>query len=335
LTSLVIQTAFLGDVVLTTPLLDALAKRDGPLDVVTTPSAAALLATHPAVRRVLPYDKKGKDAGLSGLVRLARTLRAQRYATAYLPHRSLRTAVLARLAGIPRRVGFADGWPLLYTAARPRPAAGHEIDRLLALAGESSAVYAPHLFPGPDDVRAADALLVGAGITDAFVALAPGSMWGSKRWPYYVELATRLAPQVALVAVGGPEDAAAGDAIVAAARGAGGRAVSACGKLSLLGGTALIARARALVTNDSAPLHLATAVGTPIVALFGPTIPEFGFGPIGLEDTALGVAGLVCRPCSAHGPPVCPLGHHRCMRDLSVDRVVEAVEETGALHRRD
>jgi heptosyltransferase-2 len=160
-------------------------------------------------------------------------------------------------------------------------------------------------------------------------------MWGSKRWPYYAELAERLAPQVALAAVGGPEDAAAGDAIVAAATGAGGRAVSACGKLSLLGGTALIARARALVTNDSAPLHLATAVGTPIVALFGPTIPEFGFGPIGLEDTALGVTGLVCRPCSAHGPPVCPLGHHRCMRDLSVDRVVEAVEETGALHRRD
>jgi heptosyltransferase-2 len=196
-------------------------------------------------------------------------------------------------------------------------------------------VYAPHLFPGPDDVRAADALLVGAGITDGFVALAPGSMWGSKRWPYYAELAARLAPQVALAAVGGPEDAAAGDAIVAAARAAGGRAVSACGKLSLLGGTALIARARALVTNDSAPLHLATAVGTPIVALFGPTIQEFGFGPIGLEDTALGVADLVCRPCSAHGPPVCPLGHHRCMRDLSVDRVVEAVEETGALHHRD
>ncbi|HEY6853817.1 MAG TPA: glycosyltransferase family 9 protein, partial [Gemmatimonadales bacterium] len=216
-----------------------------------------------------------------------------------------------------------------------RPADAHEVDRLLALAGESSAAYAPRLFPGPDDARAADALLAGAGITDGFVALAPGSIWGSKRWSYYAELAERLAPRVALAAVGGPEDVAAGDAIVAAARGAGGRAVSACGKLSLLGATALLARARALVTNDSAPLHLATAVGTPIVALFGPTIPEFGFGPIGLEDTALGVEGLVCRPCSAHGPPTCPLGHHRCMRDLSIDRVLEAVEESGALHRRD
>ena len=335
MTSLVVQTAFLGDVVLTTPLLEALARHDGPLDVVTTPAAAALLATHPAVRRVLPYDKKGKDAGLAGLVRLARVLRAERYDTAYLPHRSLRTAVLARLAGIPRRVGFADAWPFLYTEARPRPGQGHEIDRLLALAGESSASFAPRLVPGPEDARAAEALLSGAGITGAFVALAPGSIWGSKRWSYYADLAARLAARVAVAAVGSADDRAAGEAIVAAARGAGGRAVNACGTLSLLGATALIGRARALVTNDSAPLHLATAVGTPIVALFGPTIPEFGFGPIGLEDTVLGVEGLVCRPCSAHGPPACPLGHHRCMRDLSVDRVLQAVEETGALHRRD
>lgn len=333
--TLVVQTAFLGDVVLTTPLLAALAQRHGPVDVVTTPAAAGLLATHPAVRRVVLYDKKGKDRGVAGLLRLARTLRAEAYGTAYLPHRSLRTAVLARLAGIPRRVGFADGWPFLYTETRPRPRDGHEIDRLLALAGESSAAYAPRLFPAPDDARAADALLARAGITGAFVALAPGSIWGSKRWPYYAELAERLAPHVAVVTVGGAEDAVTGDAIVAAVGRAGGRAANACGQLSLLGATALIARARALVTNDSAPLHLATAVGTPIVALFGPTIPEFGFGPIGLEDTALGVEGLVCRPCSAHGPRVCPLGHHRCMRDLSVDRVLDAVEETGALHRRD
>src|SRR5690242_6691067 len=166
------------------------------------------------------------------MVRTAATLRAERYEVAYLPHRSLRTAVLARLAGIPRRVGFADGWPLFYTETRPRPADGHEIDRLLALAGESSAAYAPRLFPGPDDTGAADALLAGAGITGGFVALAPGSLWGSKRWPYYAELAERLAPHVALAAIGGAEDVAAGDAIVAAARRAGGRAVSACGKLS-------------------------------------------------------------------------------------------------------
>jgi heptosyltransferase II len=91
------------------------------------------------------------------------------------------------------------------------------------------------------------------------------------------------------------------------------------------------------VTNDSAPLHLATAVGTPIVALFGPTVPEFGFGPRRATDVTLGWDGLACRPCSRHGPPVCPLGHHRCMRDLTVETVAAAlaaitrVEESDAI----
>ncbi|MGH7537990.1 MAG: glycosyltransferase family 9 protein, partial [Gemmatimonadales bacterium] len=110
MTSLVVQTAFLGDVVLTTPLLAALAQRHGPLDVVTTPAAAPLLETHPAVRRVIPYDKRGADRGWDGLRRLARSLRAEGYAVAYLPHRSLRSAALAWLARIPRRVGYRDGW---------------------------------------------------------------------------------------------------------------------------------------------------------------------------------------------------------------------------------
>src|SRR3990172_8023002 len=129
--ALVIQTAFLGDVVLTTPLLAALAARHGPVDVVTTPGAAPLLETHAAVRRVIPFDKKGADRGLGGLWRLARRLRAERY-----------------------------------------------------------------------------------GIATAFVALAPGSIWGSKRWPYYPALAVRLAAQMPVVVVGGPEDAVLGEAIV-------------------------------------------------------------------------------------------------------------------------
>jgi heptosyltransferase-2 len=96
----------------------------------------------------------------------------------------------------------------------------------------------------------------------------------------------------------------------------------------------LIARAALLVTNDSAPLHLATAMGTPIVALFGPTVPEFGFGPLRAGDVSLGMEGLQCRPCSSHGPLQCPLGHHRCMRDLTVEAVIAAIEELGAPRRR-
>ena len=339
MSSLVIQTAFLGDVVLTTPLLTALAARHGPVDVVTTPAAAALVETHPAVRRAVPYDKRGRDRGWGGLRTLARRLRAEGYERAYLPHRSLRTAALAFLARIPERIGFHDGWPFFYTAVRPHPAEGHEVDRLLALAQPPAAAYAPSLHPTPEDERAAAAALSAGGIMEgtAFVAFAPGSIWGSKRWPHYGELARRLAPAVPVVVVGGPDDAGLGEEIVRAVEGGKGRskAVNACGKLTLRQSAALIGRAALLVTNDSAPLHVATAMGTPIVAVFGPTLPEFGFGPISTGDVALGVSGLDCRPCSRHGPPRCPLGHHRCMRDLTPEVVAAAIEETGALRRRD
>src|SRR5258705_11609523 len=329
--TLVIQTAFLGDVVLTTPLLSALAARNGPVDVVTTPIAAPMIETHPAVRQVIPYDKRGSDRGWKGVTALGRRLKAQHYDRAFLPHRSLRTAALALLARIPSRTGFTGTWSFLYTDIRPKPRTGHESDRLLALADQPPGAYPPQLRPTAEDEQAAAALL-----DETCVALAPGSMWGSKRWPYYAELAARLPKDVAVVVVGGREDAELGEEIRKAAEGGGGRraVVNACGRLTLRQSAALIGRALLLVTNDSAPLHLATAMGTPVVALFGPTVTEFGFGPLGAGDEALGVDGLLCRPCSSHGPPQCPLGHHRCMRDLTVEAVLTAIEDLGALRPR-
>lgn len=330
--TLVIQTAFLGDVVLTTPLLSALAAHHGPVDVMTTPVAAPLLETHPAVRQVILYDKRGADRGWAGVRRLARRVKAEQYERAYLPHRSLRTAALALLARIPARIGFRGGWSFLYTEAKPKPRTGHESDRLLALADERLSVYPPQLRPTAEDEQAAAAVIQGD-----FIALAPGSIWGSKRWPYYTMLAAKLADRTAVVVVGGPDDVGLGEDIVRAvgrAGRAGGRVVNACGRLTLRQSAALIGRASALVTNDSAPLHLATAMGTPIVALFGPTVTDFGFGPLRAGDIALGMDGLQCRPCSPHGPLTCPLGHHRCMRDLTVEAVLAAIEERGALRRR-
>ncbi|MGH7528712.1 MAG: glycosyltransferase family 9 protein, partial [Gemmatimonadales bacterium] len=135
-----------------------------------------------------------------------------------------------------------------------------------------------------------------------------------------------------VVIVGSRDDAPLAGAVEAAAPA---RAHSSAGALSLRESAALLRRAAVLVTNDSAPLHLATAVGTPIVALFGPTVPDFGFGPRGPGDLALGHPGLTCRPCSAHGPRVCPLKHHRCMRELTVEAVLAAVAAaTGAEERR-
>jgi heptosyltransferase-2 len=320
---LVIQTAFLGDVILTTPLIAALAREHGPVDLVTTPAAAPLVESHPAVRNVIRYDKRGTDRGVAGFLRLARQLRQRGYRRAYLPHRSWRSGALARLAGIPERIGFADGSALLYTSTVERPAAGHEVERLMALAdpGEEPPVL---IALDPEDRLEADRWLGAQGVEDGFIALAPGSIWGTKRWPYYGELAARLSGPV--VIVGGPEDRALGDSIMAAS---GGRARNAAGALSLRGSAALLARARVLVTNDSAPLHMATAAGVPIVAVFGPTLPSFGFGPRGPRDRIVEHDHLACRPCSAHGPQVCPLGHHRCMRELGVELVVAAIEEVS------
>ena len=329
--TLVIQTAFLGDVILSTPLLSALAEQHGPVDVVTTLVAAPLLETHPAVRQVFPYDKRQADRGWQGLRTLANRLREQQYGRAYLPHRSLRSATLALLARIPSRVGYAGSWSFLYTEARTKPRTGHETDRLLALANVASGVYRPQLRPTPEDER------VAAGLIDGdFVALAPGSIWGSKRWPYYAELAASLAERAAIVVVGGPGDVNLGEEIRKAAQSGAARrrVVNACGQLTLRQSAAVIGRAALLVTNDSAPLHLATAMGTPVVALFGPTVTEFGFGPLRAGDVALAVDDLRCRPCSPHGPPACPLGHHRCMRDLTVTAVRAAIEEFGALRPR-
>jgi len=317
--TLVVQTAFLGDVVLTTPLLSALAARHGPVDVVTTPGAAALLHGHPAVGSVFPYDKHGADRGIRGFWRLARLLKRAKYERAYLPHRSWRSGALAWVAGVPERIGFADGARPLYTRRVPRPTGGHEVERLLALAGTADGVPPVSLALPEEERQAAEAWLAGAAVAPGFVAVAPGSIWGTKRWPYYGELAARLSRPI--VVVGGPDDRHLGEEI-----GAGrGHVHNAAGALSLRASAALIARAAVLVTNDSAPLHLATAVGTPIVAIFGPTVPAFGFGPRGPRDEVIERSGLACRPCSLHGPRVCPLGHRHLAHAVMVAQVLKAV----------
>jgi heptosyltransferase-2 len=319
---LVIQTAFLGDVVLTTPLLSRLAEQHGPVDVVTTPAASALLQYHPAVATVLRYDKRGADRGWRGLRRMGSHLRSRSYRRVYLPHRSLRSAVLALWSGAPERVGFEDSpAAITYTTRVPRPSTGHEVERILSLGGRTREP-APVVSLGltPADHSAAEFFLVENRVGTRFVALAPGSVWGTKRWPYYDKLVGELDHPCVLI--GGADDEPLAALIVAANPG---RAFSAAGALSLRESAALIQRASVLVTNDSAPLHLATAVGTPVVAIFGPTVPEFGFGPRGSGDLVVGHDTLACRPCSKHGPPACPLGHHRCMRDLSVEQVRRAV----------
>lgn len=323
--ALVLQTSFLGDVVLTTPLLTWLAER-GTVDVVATPAGAAILDGHPAVRRVLTYDKRKDDAGLGGLARVARTLRAARYDLAYLAQGSWRTAALAALALIPERRGFdRSAGRALCTARVHYRKAEHHARRLLDLAAPADApMPRPSLHPSPADHDAARALLASAPFGDApFVALAPGSAWGTKRWPGYPALVAELPRDVGIVVVGGREDAPHARSIADAAPG---RVLDATGKLRILATAALLARARALVTNDSLPQHLASAMDVPTVTIFGPTVPQFGFGPLAARSRVAEQDGdLPCRPCSNHGPPACPLAHWACMRRIEPAQVARAV----------
>jgi lipopolysaccharide heptosyltransferase II len=317
--TLVVQTAWLGDMLLTTPLLAALANEAGPVDVVTTPAAVPLIETNPAVRRVWPYDKRGDERGPAAVVRLARRLRAAGFTTAVLPQGSFRSGLLAWAAGIPRRVTFA-GTAAAWLCTERRPRCGHhETERLLGLAdiGRPTALT---LIRTTNDERAADAALARAGIAGSFVVLAPGSARPTKRWPYYGALAAALARDVHVVVLGG-----AREGFAFTTRGEGFRTVDLTG-LPLRVSAAILARGRVAVVNDSAMLHLAQATSTPVVALFGPTHPSLGFGPRGPRDRTLGLA-LACRPCSTHGGERCPLGHHRCLRDLPVARVMEAVQD--------
>lgn len=326
--------------VLTTPLLERLA-REGQVHVVATPANAAVLANHPAVASVIVFDKRGADRGLGGLRRVAAALRATGAQRAFLAQGSLRTAALAWLAGIPERVGFdRSGGRLLYTTRVRYDAGEHHALRLWRLADGPGATAAPRdlrpsLFPGPADEATVRALLAEHAVSDdaPLMALAPGSVWATKRWPSYDALATALlrahvAPDLRLVVLGAAGDAPLARAIADAVAASGGAPViDATGRLSLLGSAALLGRCRVLVTNDSAPLHLASAMNTPTVALFGPTVPAMGFGPLATRQITLGMETLPCRPCHAHGPMQCPEGHWRCMRDLSAETVAQRVQQ--------
>jgi len=325
--SLVIQTSFLGDTILTTPLLAALAAR-GPVDAVVTPLGATILRGNPSVRRLVIYDKHGRDAGLGGLRRLVARLRDERYEAAYLAQGSLRSAVLARGAGIARRIGFdTSTGRALYTERVHYRRDVHHAERLWRLdAGDAAPApdvesIRPHLYPGDEERAAVDALLSDVPAGGALVAIAPGSIWGTKRWPHIAALVAML-DEVRFVVIGSPEDTALAETVAAAGPG---RVLDATGRLSLLESAELIGRCAVLVANDSAPTHLASAMGTPTITLFGPTVPAFGFGPLAPRSEALGIDTLGCRPCHPHGPRECPLGHFACMRTLEPSRVAERV----------
>lgn len=304
---LVVQTAFIGDVILTLPLVQVCKKMfpAAAIDVIVTPAAKELCANHPDIRHADAFDKRGVDRGICGLLRVARRLRSRSYNVALIPHRSMRSAVLARLARVPVRIGFdRSAGRLLLTGIVPYRKELHEIDRNLSLLSAfRSASYRrelPKLYPSEADRKKVDRLLVEleVGHPENLVAVAPGTIWNTKRWlkERFASLAVNLDEAgLETVLIGGPED----EQLCRDVRTLSGSShvYDASGMLSLLQSAELLRRCKILVCNDSAPLHLATAVETPVVAVFGATVPAFGFGPSGPFDVVVETKGLKCRPC--------------------------------------
>jgi len=331
---LVIQTAFFGDVVLSTPLVAALKNNipQADISILVRPRADILLQNNPHLDEVLVYDKRGKDRGLSGFQRITTELRKRDFDTAICLQRSMRSALLAYRAKIPKRIGFsgAGGTPL-YTARIQRDPAKHQIQRYLDLAGPlglEKDSFAPHLYPGEPERERVRAYLAKNNIPEgqAFAVLAPGSIWATKRWPIenYRELALHLGADVPVILVGAPDERDLGQAITKNMD-TSLPVLNSMGEVGLLDTAALLKQAAVCVSNDSVNLHIASAMQRPTVGIFGPTHPSQGFAPFGKNAAIAQLEDLPCRSCSAHGNKECPLAHFRCMRQLSVAQVEKAV----------
>ncbi|MBU0518052.1 lipopolysaccharide heptosyltransferase II [bacterium] len=324
-----IQTAFIGDVVLVIPLLKALHDLwpDALLDAMVRPPAESLLETLPFMRDVISYDKYGKDRGLRGFLRQARQLKRRSYDLSLLPHRSLRSGMLAWLAKIPRRIGFnRGGGKFFHTDKVDYPSDLHEIERNISLLqplGVKPEIAPPLVLSTGDDVKRVDEFVGGH---TRLIALAPGSVWFSKRWPEdnYIELGKILIKDDwGILLIGGSVDSSLCQNI---ANAIGGNTLNGAGQFTLRQSVEALRRCEALVTNDSAPTHLGLAANTRVFTIFGSTAPQFGFFPYGEKGKSLQI-DLYCRPCTNHGKRNCPEKHFRCLKDLTPGLVYQQLQQ--------
>ena len=330
---LAVRFSSIGDVLLITPLLRAIRRRhpEARIAVLTKSAYAPLVADNPNVNDVIALAPGDLLPGVAARIRSAG------YTHLLDLHDNLRSRVLRALVPGPWR-----GYPM-YRAARALliqtkrdryPARRPVAERYFAAARGLDVLpdgEPPDFFIGPTAERAAAEWLDQArlGATRPLVAVAPGAAHATKRWPveHWRVLADRIVEAgMDVVVVGGPADGTVAEEVAA---GRGERSRNSAGLFDLQTTGAVLRRARALVSGDTGVMHMATGVGTPVVALFGPTVEAFGFFPYTRRAEVLQL-DLACRPCSSHGGPRCPLGHHHCLILLTPDVVYEALRRSVA-----
>lgn len=329
---LIINTAFLGDVILTAPLIRETKKcfPNYKIDIMVNPAAQTLLLENPYLEEIIVFDKR-KDK-IKNLIRLGFGKR-NIYEIILLPHKSFTSSLLAYLMNAPIRVGFnkraGKMSRFLYTKTGEYLQTS-ERERLLELLKPICNVKEfnseTEMFFSKEEEEKIDKKLQESGLDEkSYFTIAPGSVWGTKRWipEYYAEAAETLTRKMPAVLIGGKDDSFLAPEI----KGDNPRIIDMMGKLSLRESALFIKKAVLHIGGDSAPLHFANAVKTPVVSIWGPTVPRFGFAPYRENDIILEDKSLECRPCNIHGPMECPLKHHNCMRNITPEMVVQSAEK--------
>lgn len=329
---LIVQTAFIGDVILITPLIRAVHRLypNASIDVLVVPAAVKLLENNPYIRTVIPFAKRSN--AIITMFRMVNLLRKNKYSLVISPHSSARTHLLLWLSGIPRRIGFDRSlFPQLLTDKIKHPDNMHKISKnlkLLKLLSPLEFHMQTELYPSAADIAKAGTMLSSLP-GKISIAIAPGSIWATKCWQLdsFTELSKGLIVRdYNIVLIGAEADKQKCDYIETAIRQETQSAavLNLAGLTNLLESAAVIARCQLMICNDSGALHIANAMQTRVYAIFGPTVQRIGYYPYRSGDKVFEVE-LSCRPCGSHGGNTCPLKHHNCMKMVSVEQVLSAV----------
>ncbi|MBI2604719.1 MAG: glycosyltransferase family 9 protein [Deltaproteobacteria bacterium] len=339
---LVVQTAFIGDVVLTAPFLRALLEKwpGCAIDVVAIPQGCAVLEGFPSLR-CHALDKRSGLKGIRDVLRsLAAGHEADEFDLVFCVHRSLRSLWIGRRARAKKRIAFRSAVArMLGYKTVPYPPYSEEIhyaDKpmalLLALDSNTPLTLRPTLAVAAADEASAKLKIAPLGPERRYIVLSPFSVWNTKMWfaDRFARVCAEIAAHrdVAVVVTGGGagRERAIGQTIVEKIERAGGLAVSLVGATTIGELKALIRGAALVLANDSAPVHIASAFDVPTVAIFGPTVKKWGFFPLSSRHIVIERPGVPCRPCGLHGPMKCPKRHFRCMNEIQVEDVRRAVK---------
>ena len=326
---LVIQTAFIGDVVLATAVVEKLAIYfpNSHIDFLVRSGNESLLANNPHISETLIWIKKEKK--YKNLFAIIKKIRKNKYDLVINLQRYFTTGFITALSGAKEKRGF-DKNPLSFFFTKKvkhiistTPPYKHEVERNNELISDitDDSLSRPKMYPSQNDFAKVEPY-----IHQPYVTLTPSSVWFTKQYPLqkWVELMDNLPPHLKIYLLGGKTNTAECDVLAAASKNK--NAVVLAGELSFLQSAALMKTAVMNYVNDSAPLHFASAVNAPVTAIFCSTIPAFGFTP--LSDVAHIVERLeplYCRPCGLHGKKQCPEGHFKCGFEINVDQLLQTL----------